>query len=61
MKRKKFETKVQIRPLVKMSVVFALEEIRNKKSEEQNKNIGLGTVLEELLLESDTFKKFYKI
>jgi len=60
MKRKN-ETKVQIRPLVKMSVVFALEEIRIKKSEEQNKNISIGKVLEELLLESETFKKFYKV
>ena len=60
MKRKN-ETKVQIRPLVKMSVVFALEEIRIKKSEEKNKNISIGKVLEELLLESETFKKFYKV
>lgn len=46
------ETKVQIRPLVRMSVIAALEELKQKK------NKSLGALIEELLLESPTFKKY---
>jgi hypothetical protein len=46
------ETKVQIRPLVKISVIAALEELKQKK------NKSLGALIEELLSESPTFKEY---
>jgi hypothetical protein len=46
------ETKAQIRPLMKLSVISALEVIK----EEKGKSLGV----EELLKESKTFKKYYK-
>jgi hypothetical protein len=46
------ETKVQIRPLVRMSVIATLEELK------QEKNKSLDALIEELLLESPTFKEY---
>jgi hypothetical protein len=47
------ESKVQIRPMLKISVVNAIEEAKNKE------NKSFGELMEKFLLESESFNKYY--
>jgi hypothetical protein len=48
------EIKAQIRPLLRLKVIYALEIAKNEEKR------PLGELLEKFLLESESFKKYYK-
>ncbi|GAX86999.1 hypothetical protein LNAT_P0294 [Lebetimonas natsushimae] len=48
------ETKAQIRPLLRLSIISTLEFIKAEK------NKSLGAIIEELLLENPNFRKYFE-